>query len=129
MDAREKWVKAAEELADQMSFSDSCSLLYSGTKGVNYEVEFMTKRAELFAHLRTTPEGFALVPVPEWVPFDAFTSYPAPESSGWFWYIKDDEIFRGTAMQVCLARGVTYWCPADNPPAPPKAAPPKSEPL
>ncbi len=129
MDAREKWVKAAEELADQMSFSDSCSLLYSGTKGVNYEVEFMTKRAELFAHLRTTPEGFALVPVPEWVPFDEFTSYPAPESSGWFWYIKDDEIFRGTAMQVCLARGVTYWCPADNPPAPPKAPPPKSEPL
>ena len=129
MDAREKWVKAAEELADQMSFSDSCSLLYSGTKGVNYEVEFMTKRAELFAHLRTTPEGFALVPVPEWVPFDEFTSYPAPESSGWFWYIKDDEIFRGTAMQVCLARGVTYWCPADNPPAPPKAPPPKSESL
>ena len=129
MDAREKWVKAAEELADQMSFSDSCSLLYSGTKGVNYEVEFMTKRAQLFAHLRTTPEGFALVPVPEWVPFDEFTSYPAPESSGWFWYIKDDEIFRGTAMQVCLARGVTYWCPADNPPAPPKAPPPKSESL
>ena len=129
MDAREKWVKAAEELADQMSFSDSCSLLYSGTKGVNYEVEFMTKRAELFAHLRTTPEGFALVPVPEWVPFDEFTSYPAPGSSGWFWYIKDDEIFRGTAMQVCLARGVTYWCPADNPPAPPKAPPPKSESL
>ena len=129
MDAREKWVKAAEELADQMSFSDSCSLLYSGTKGDNYEVEFMTKRAELFAHLRTTPEGFALVPVPEWVPFDEFTSYPAPESSGWFWYIKDDEIFRGTAMQVCLARGVTYWCPADNPPAPPKAPPPKSESL
>ena len=63
MDAREKWVKAAETLADQMSFSDSCSLLYSGAKGVNYEAEFMTKRAELFAHLRTTPEGFALVPV------------------------------------------------------------------
>lgn len=62
MDAREKWVKAAETLADQMSFSDSCSLLYSGAKGVNYEAEFMTKRAELFAHLRTTPEGFALVP-------------------------------------------------------------------
>ena len=129
MDAREKWIEAAEKLAEQMVLLDSCSAMSVGNGDNKYEEEFIDKRAQLFAHLRTTPEGFALVPVPEWVPFDEFTSYPAPESSGWFWYIKDDEIFRGTAMQVCLARGVTYWCPADNPPAPPKAPPPKSEPL
>ena len=118
MDAREKWMTQLAEL---------CFAFYD-----TYQSGLSERAAALDAiqaHARTTPEGFALVPVPEWVPFDEFTSYPAPESSGWFWYIKDDEIFRGTAMQVCLARGVTYWCPADNPPAPPKAAPPKSEPL
>ena len=115
---KELWVDKTLVLANEMV---AASLLKA--------VDVMTAREQLKRHLRTTPEGFALVPVPEWVPFDEFTSYPAPGSSGWFWYIKDDEIFRGTAMQVCLARGVTYWCPADNPPAPPKAPPPKSEPL
>ena len=95
MDAREKWVKAAEELADQMSFSDSCSLLYSGTKGVNYEVEFMTKRAELFAHLRTTPEGFALVPVPEWVPVgERLPVVPEGERSCPIWVASTQDVLQ-----------------------------------
>ena len=123
MNAREKWHKESMRLAGEFAktVGNACFGLFVD--------ESKPALNRLEAHLRTTPEGFALVPVPEWVPFDEFTSYPAPGSSGWFWYIKDDEIFRGTAMQVCLARGVTYWCPADNPPAPPKAPPPKSEPL
>ena len=95
MDAREKWVKAAEELADQMSFSDSCSLLYSGTKGVNYEVEFMTKRAQLFAHLRTTPEGFALVPAPEWVPVgERLPVVPEGERSCPIWVASTQDVLQ-----------------------------------
>ena len=127
MDAREKWVKAAEELADQMSFSDSCSLLYSGTKGVNYEVEFMTKRAELFAHLRTTPEGFALVPVPEWVPVgERLPVVPEGESMINVWYAYKDfvgacPISRDGAWS--LPSHATHWQHNYEP------APPKSEPL
>ena len=109
MDAREKWVKAAETLADQMSFSDSCSLLYSGAKGVNYEAEFMTKRAELFAHLRTTPEGFALVPVE---PTKAMLD--AAEKLDW-----GNEDIRGNCCNMFMA----MMAVADKP------APPKSEPL
>ena len=127
MDAREKWVKAAEELADQMSFSDSCSLLYSGTKGVNYEVEFMTKRAELFAHLRTTPEGFALVPVPEWVPVgERLPVVPEGESMINVWYAYKDfvgacPISRDGAWS--LPSHATHWQHNYEP------APPKSESL
>ena len=127
MDAREKWVKAAEELADQMSFSDSCSLLYSGTKGVNYEVEFMTKRAELFAHLRTTPEGFALVPVPEWVPVgERLPVVPEVESMINVWYAYKDfvgscPISRDGAWS--LPSHATHWQHNYEP------APPKSESL
>jgi|DEB19_MinimDraft_2_1074335.scaffolds.fasta_scaffold05050_4 hypothetical protein len=116
-DAREAWQQRA---ADWVAFvlSAHVTALASGDRS-----ELDEELNNLQKHLRTTPEGYALVPVPEWMPFDDLVSYPAPESSGWFWYIKDDEIFRGTAMQVCLARGVTYWCPADNPPAPPKSEP------
>mgnify|MGYP006337447483 FL=1 len=127
MDAREKWVKAAETLADQMSFSDSCSLLYSGTKGVNYEVEFMTKRAELFAHLRTTPEGFALVPVPEWVPVgERLPVVPEVESMINVWYAYKDfvgacPISRDGAWS--LPSHATHWQHNYEP------APPKSESL
>ena len=127
MDAREKWVKAAEELADQMSFSDSCSLLYSGTKGVNYEVEFMTKRAQLFAHLRTTPEGFALVPVPEWVPVgERLPVVPEGESMINVWYAYKDfvgscPISRDGAWS--LPSHATHWQHNYEP------APPKSESL
>ena len=127
MDAREKWVKAAETLADQMSFSDSCSLLYSGAKGVNYEAEFMTKRAELFAHLRTTPEGFALVPVPEWVPVgERLPVVPEGESMINVWYAYKDfvgacPISRDGAWS--LPSHATHWQHNYEP------APPKSEPL
>ena len=127
MDAREKWVKAAETLADQMSFSDSCSLLYSGAKGVNYEAEFMTKRAELFAHLRTTPEGFALVPVPEWVPVgERLPVVPEVESMINVWYAYKDfvgscPISRDGAWS--LPSHATHWQHNYEP------APPKSESL
>lgn len=127
MDAREKWVKAAETLADQMSFSDSCSLLYSGAKGVNYEAEFMTKRAELFAHLRTTPEGFALVPVPEWVPVgERLPVVPEGESMINVWYAYKDfvgscPISRDGAWS--LPSHATHWQHNYEP------APPKSESL
>ena len=127
MDAREKWKNGV--LIAVKNYGKACA--HNAQSPDTFRLQQAQEAAYVAVcnELRTTPEGFALVPVPEWVPFDEFTSYPAPESSGWFWYIKDDEIFRGTAMQVCLARGVTYWCPADNPPAPPKAPPPKSEPL
>mgnify|MGYP003467306328 FL=1 len=137
MDAREKWVKAAEELADQMSFSDSCSLLYSGTKGVNYEVEFMTKRAELFAHLRTTPEGFALVPVPEWVPVgERLPVVPNGEDYAEVWVVVRGEVREDAFGQQIsedgmslecgsgfCSDGVTHWKYKYTP------APPKSESL
>ncbi len=127
MDAIGKWKNGV--LIAVKNYGNACA--HNAQSPATFELEQAQEDAYVAVcnELRTTPEGFALVPVPEWIPFDEFTSYPAPESSGWFWYIKDDEIFRGTAMQVCLARGVTYWCPADNPPAPPKAPPPKSEPL
>ena len=120
MDAREKWNETAKKIATEYAMRFGGYVKYPSGTGFDLCEE---KLNELDAHLRTTPEGFALVPVPEWVKYNEFTGYPAPDSSGWFWYIKDDEIFRGTAMQVCLARGVTYWCPADNPPAPPKSEP------
>ena len=125
MDAREKWLERGDALLVEAINSQYHLGQMSGGNCVTMQQAIPSELAfdAIRAHLRTTPEGFALVPVPEWVPFDEFTSYPAPESSGWFWYIKDDEIFRGTAMQVCLARGVTYWCPADNPPAPPNREP------
>lgn len=63
MDAREKWIEAAEKLAEQMVLLDSCSAMSVGNGDNKYEEEFIDKRAQLFAHLRTTPEGFALVPV------------------------------------------------------------------
>ena len=62
MDAREKWIEAAEKLAEQMVLLDSCSAMSVGNGDNKYEEEFIDKRAQLFAHLRTTPEGFALVP-------------------------------------------------------------------
>ena len=101
MDAREKWMKQAMQLAT--------IFLFEGRR--NDDATPMLKQAgdNLQAHLRTTPEGFALVPVTEWVPFDENSSYPAPESSGWFWYIKDD----GTT-RFAIGQFIPQPTPADN---------------
>ena len=94
---------------------------------VNYEVEFMTKRAELFAHLRTTPEGFALVPVPEWVPVgERLPVVPEGESMINVWYAYKDfvgacPISRDGAWS--LPSHATHWQHNYEP------APPKSESL
>lgn len=57
MDAREKWMTQLAEL---------CFAFYD-----TYQSGLSERAAALDAiqaHARTTPEGFALVPVPEWVP-------------------------------------------------------------
>ena len=58
MDAREKWAQDAEPYLHELA---GCAIGYQGQ-------ELVDALYKLRAHLRTTPEGFALVPVPEWVP-------------------------------------------------------------
>lgn len=101
MDAREKWLKQAMQLAS--------IFLFEGRR--NDDATPMLKQAgdNLQAHLRTTPEGFALVPVE---PTKAMLD--AAEKLDW-----GNEDIRGNCCNMFMA----MMAVADKP------APPKSEPL
>ena len=127
MDAREKWIEAAEKLAEQMVLLDSCSAMSVGNGDNKYEEEFIDKRAQLFAHLRTTPEGFALVPVPEWVKVaDGLPVVPEGESV-LIWITDGVDVWENTyenwhpsVSRICSA---THWqYKQDDTPAPPEEA-------
>lgn len=110
MDAREKWQRRAYELA-----------LVAG----NYATQHYT-HDNLKAHLRTTPEGFALVPVPEWV----LVGEQWPEDgTPVFWCFKDgryvlDGTFFSRSADI-YHEFFSHWMIRKHD----KPAPPKSEPL
>jgi len=59
MDAREKWNETAKKIATEYAMRFGGYVKYPSGKGFDLCEE---KLNELDAHLRTTPEGFALVP-------------------------------------------------------------------
>lgn len=59
MDAREKWSETAKKIATEYAMRFGGYVKYPSGKGFDLCEE---KLNELDAHLRTTPEGFALVP-------------------------------------------------------------------
>ena len=60
MDAREKWNETAKKIATEYAMRFGGYVKYPSGAGFDLCEE---KLNELDAHLRTTPEGFALVPV------------------------------------------------------------------
>ena len=113
---KELWVDKTLVLANEMV---AASLLKA--------VDVMTAREQLKRHLRTTPEGFALVPVPEWVPVgERLPVVPEGESMINVWYAYKDfvgacPISRDGAWS--LPSHATHWQHNYEP------APPKSESL
>lgn len=116
MDAREKWMTQLAEL---------CFAFYD-----TYQSGLSERAAALDAiqaHARTTPEGFALVPAPEWVPVgERLPVVPEGESMINVWYAYKDfvgacPISRDGAWS--LPSHATHWQHNYEP------APPKSEPL
>ena len=116
MDAREKWMTQLAEL---------CFAFYDTYKsGLS---EHTAALDAIQAHARTTPEGFALVPVPEWVPVgERLPVVPEGESMINVWYAYKDfvgscPISRDGAWS--LPSHATHWQHNYEP------APPKSESL
>jgi len=136
MDAREKWLKQAMQLAS--------IFLFEGRR--NDDATPMLKQAgdNLQAHLRTTPEGFALVPVPEWVRFsERLPVVKAGELYSPIWITRQLEVPDESLQEVLsdyfyprdiewwnttYKHGFTHWSYRYVEPAP-KAPPPKSESL
>lgn len=110
---KELWVDKTLVLANEMV---AASLLKA--------VDVMTAREQLKRHLRTTPEGFALVPVPEWVKVaDGLPVVPEGESMINVWYAYKDfvgacPISRDGAWS--LPSHATHW-QHNYEPAPPKS--------
>lgn len=119
-DAREAWQQRA---ADWVAFvlSAHVTALASGDRS-----ELDEELNNLQKHLRTTPEGYALVPVPEWVPVGE--QWPE-DGTPVFWCFKDgryvlDGTFFSRSADI-YHEFFSHWMIRKHD----KPAPPKSEPL
>ena len=125
MDAREKWKNGV--LIAVKNYGKACA--HNAQSPATFELEQAQEDAYVAVcnELRTTPEGFALVPVPEWVPVgERLPVVPEVESMINVWYAYKDfvgacPISRDGAWS--LPSHATHWQHNYEP------APPKSESL
>ena len=129
MDAREKWLERGDALLVEAINAQYHLGQISGGSCVTMQQAIPSELAfdAIRAYLRTTPEGFALVPVPEWVPVgERLPVVPEGESMINVWYAYKDfvgacPISRDGAWS--LPSHATHWQHNYEP------APPKSESL
>ena len=125
MDAIGKWKNGV--LIAVKNYGNACA--HNAQSPATFELEQAQEDAYVAVcnELRTTPEGFALVPVPEWVPVgERLPVVPEVESMINVWYAYKDfvgscPISRDGAWS--LPSHATHWQHNYEP------APPKSEPL
>ena len=146
MDAREKWLERGDALLVEAINSQYHLGQMSGGNCVTMQQAIPSELAfdAIRAHLRTTPEGFALVPVPEWVKFgERLPVVKAGETHSPIWITRQLEVPDESLQEVLgdyfyprdiewwnsfYKHGFTHWSYRYVEPAP-KAPPPKSESL
>ena len=97
MDAREKWLERGDALLVEAINSQYHLGQISGGSCVTMQQAIPSELAfdAIRAYLRTTPEGFALVPVPEWVPVgERLPVVPEGERSCPIWVASTQDVLQ-----------------------------------
>ena len=113
MDAREKWLERGDALLVEAINSQYHLGQMSGGNCVTMQQAIPSELAfdAIRAHLRTTPEGFALVPVPEWVPVgERLPVVPNGEDYAEVWVVVRGEVREDAFGQQISEDGMSLEC-------------------
>ena len=109
MDAREKWKNGV--LIAVKNYGKACA--HNAQSPATFELEQAQEDAYVAVcnELRTTPEGFALVPVPEWVPVgERLPVVPNGEDYAEVWVVVRGEVREDAFGQQISEDGMSLEC-------------------